>query len=145
MLISSLDGHRRVTVAGRVHTVEIRQAEHSSILACAIADGSGEITALFYDRSHIPGLEPGSNVRLRGTVSADNAETVLINPAYGDPVQPREPARQHGQQPHGGSEHHQGRWFHIGHPGAPAGWVDGVPDQASRGATSALAVAAATG
>jgi hypothetical protein len=59
-----------------------RLAGHSSILACTIADASGEITALFYGRSHLPGLGPGSYVRLRGTVSASNAGTVLINPAH---------------------------------------------------------------
>jgi RecG-like helicase len=80
--ISSLTSHRQATVDGRVHSVEIRQVEHSSVLACTIANTRGEITALFYGRSHIPGLRPGSYVRLRGTASASKTGTVLINPAY---------------------------------------------------------------
>jgi amino acid transporter len=80
--ISSLAGYRRATVAGHVHTVEYRPVEGSSVLACTVTDTSGELTALFYGRTHIPGLRPGSNVQLRGTVSITSTGTVMINPAY---------------------------------------------------------------
>jgi RecG-like helicase len=80
--ISALTSYRRATVAGRVHTLEIRPVEGSSVLACAITDTSGELTALFYGRTHITGLRPGSNVQLRGTVSITGTGAVMINPAY---------------------------------------------------------------
>ena len=80
--VAAATSRRRVTVDGRVHSVEIRQVEHNCILECTIAGASGEFTALFYGRSHIPGLEPGSHVRVRGTVSAGQTGAVLINPAY---------------------------------------------------------------
>jgi amino acid transporter len=80
--ISSLNGYRRATVAGHVHTVEYRPVEGSSVLACSVADASGELTALFYGRTHIPGLRPGGNVQLRGTASVTSTGTVMINPAY---------------------------------------------------------------
>jgi len=80
--ISSLTSNRRATVAGRVHTVEFRPVEGSSILACVITDTSGELTALFYGRTHITGLRPGSNVRLRGTAGITSTGAVMINPAY---------------------------------------------------------------
>ncbi|MGH3304989.1 MAG: OB-fold nucleic acid binding domain-containing protein [Streptosporangiaceae bacterium] len=69
-------------MAGRVYSVEIRPVERNTILACTIANTGGEITALFYGRTHIPGLRPGSLIRLRGTVSVAKAGTVMINPAY---------------------------------------------------------------
>ena len=72
----------KVTLDGRVHTIEIRKVEHSCILACTVAGASGEVTALFYGRRHIPGLVAGSHVRLRGTASTGQPGTVLINPAY---------------------------------------------------------------
>lgn len=72
--ISALITRRRATADGRVHSTGIRQAEHSCVLACTIADDSGEIRALFYGRRHIPGLLPGSHVRPRGTVSAGQQE-----------------------------------------------------------------------
>jgi amino acid transporter len=80
--IAALTGRRRVTVDGRVHSIEIRQVGDSCILACTIADHSGDVTALFYGRREIPGLIPGSQVRLRGTVSSDQTRTLLINPTY---------------------------------------------------------------
>ena len=66
--ISALASYRRATVAGRVHTVQFRPVEGSSVLACVVTGSSGELTALFYGRTHITGLRPGSNVKLRGTI-----------------------------------------------------------------------------
>jgi len=80
--ISSMTGYRRATVVGRVHSIEIRPVERNFVLACTIADTSGEFTALFYGRTHIAGLVPGSNVRLRGPVGVRDAGAVMINPAY---------------------------------------------------------------
>jgi OB-fold nucleic acid binding domain len=80
--ISALTSYRRATVAGRVHAIEFRPVEGSSVLACVVTDTSGELTALFYGRTHIAGLRPGSNVRLRGTVSITSTGAVMINPAY---------------------------------------------------------------
>jgi hypothetical protein len=45
--------------------------------------GSGELTAPFLGRTHIAGVEPGTRIRLHGTVgiSADG-RPVTTNPAY---------------------------------------------------------------
>jgi hypothetical protein len=67
-------------MAGRARTVEIRPAERNSVLACVVTDTSGELTALFYGRTHIAGLRPGSNVKLHGTVSLTSTGAVMINP-----------------------------------------------------------------
>ena len=80
--ISSLSHRGRAEVAGRVHTVKIKPLEQGSILACTITDATGELTALFYGRTHIPGLGPGSKVRLRGTITTSKTGAVMINPAY---------------------------------------------------------------
>ena len=80
--IGSLTKPVRAVVQGRVHAVEIRPVEHSTVLACDVADSTGELTALFYGRSNIPGLRPGSKVRLRGQVGIRDGQPVMINPAY---------------------------------------------------------------
>jgi amino acid transporter len=80
--IGSLSQPGRTVVEGRVHTVEIRPVEHNTVLACDIADSTGELTALFYGRSNIPGLRPGSKVRLRGPVGMKEGMPVMVNPAY---------------------------------------------------------------
>ena len=80
--IGSLTKPARAVVQGRVHAVEIRPVEHSTVLACDVADSTGELTALFYGRSNIPGLRPGSKVRLRGQVGIRDGMPIMINPAY---------------------------------------------------------------
>jgi amino acid transporter len=80
--IASLTRNGRATVEGRVHSLEIRPVEHSCVLACQVADGTGEITALFYGRTHIPGVEPGIMIQLRGRVGVKGTGKVMVNPAY---------------------------------------------------------------
>ncbi len=62
--------------------VEIRPVEQNSVLACEISDGTGQLTALFYGRSHIPGIVCGARVRFRGSVGIKGGGAVMINPAY---------------------------------------------------------------
>jgi amino acid transporter len=80
--IGSLRRPGRAVVEGRVHTVEIRPVEHNTVLACDIEDATGQLTALFYGRSNIAGLRPGSKVRLRGQVGIRQNKPIMINPAY---------------------------------------------------------------
>ena len=80
--ISTVNRPGRAIVEGRIRVVEIRQVERNSVLACEISDGTGELTALFYGRSHIPGLVCGARVRLRGAVGIHDGRRVMINPAY---------------------------------------------------------------
>jgi amino acid transporter len=80
--IASVTNNGKVTVEGRVHSLEIRPVEHSCVLACLVTDGTGEITALFYGRTHIPGVETGSTILLRGRAGIQETGTVMINPAY---------------------------------------------------------------
>jgi amino acid transporter len=90
--IGSLTAPGRATVEGRVRTVEIRPVERNSVLACEVSDSTGDLTALFYGRSHIPGIICGSKVRFRGPVGIRPDGPVMINPAYellaagGDPA-----------------------------------------------------------
>jgi hypothetical protein len=80
--IGSLTKPGRATVAGRVRAVEIRPVERNSVLAAEISDATGDLTALFYGRSHIPGLICGARVRFRGAVGMRDGHPVMINPAY---------------------------------------------------------------
>jgi amino acid transporter len=54
-----------------------------AVLACELSDGTGDLTALFYGRSHIPGLVCGARVRLTGPVGfRPGSAPVMANPAY---------------------------------------------------------------
>ena len=65
-----------------MHSVEIRPAGGSSVLACTVADSTGELTALFYGRSHIAGVEPGVRIRLTGAFGIRDGAPGMINPTY---------------------------------------------------------------
>jgi hypothetical protein len=80
--IGSLHQPGKASVEGRVRVVEIRSVERNSVLACEISDSTGDLTALFYGRSRIPGLMCGSRVRLRGPVGIKHGAPVMVNPAY---------------------------------------------------------------
>jgi amino acid transporter len=80
--IGSIHEPGRTVVEGRVRIVEVRSVEQNSVLAAEIADSTGDLTALFYGRSHIVGLMCGSRVRFRGTVGIKDGAPVMINPAY---------------------------------------------------------------
>ena len=80
--IGSLTRRGRATVEGHIQVVEIRPVERNTVLACEVSDGTGQLTALFYGRSHIPGLICGSRVRLQGSAGIRNGQPVMINPRY---------------------------------------------------------------
>jgi hypothetical protein len=80
--IGSIQVPGRATVEGRVRAVEIRPVERSSVLAVEISDSTGDLTALFYGRSHIPGIICGSRVRVRGPLGIRDTGPIMINPAY---------------------------------------------------------------
>jgi amino acid transporter len=98
--LGTLTGPGRATVEGRVYAVEIRPVERNTVLAAEIADSTGQLTALFYGRSHIPGLECGTRVRFRGQVGMRAGGPVMINPAY-ELVAPGETQPRSGREPAG--------------------------------------------
>ncbi|HEY6792752.1 MAG TPA: OB-fold nucleic acid binding domain-containing protein, partial [Trebonia sp.] len=80
--IGSVSAPGKVTVEGRVRVVEIRPVERNSVLAVEISDHTGNLTAMFYGRSHIPGLVCGARVRFTGSAGLRDGQPVLVNPAY---------------------------------------------------------------
>jgi amino acid transporter len=72
----------KVTVEGKVRVVEIRPVEQNSVLAIEINDSTGNLTAMFYGRSHIPGVICGARVRFTGPARIRGGQPVMINPAY---------------------------------------------------------------
>ncbi len=81
--IDSLTKPGRAVVEGRIRVVEIKPVERNSVLACEISDGTGDLTALFYGRSHIPGIVCSARVRLKGPVGIRaDGHPVMTNPAY---------------------------------------------------------------
>jgi hypothetical protein len=80
--IGTLTRPGRASVVGRVRSVEIRPVRGSCVFACTVADSTGELTALFYGRQHIPGIEPGAKIRLTGAFGMRDGVPGMINPTY---------------------------------------------------------------
>jgi amino acid transporter len=84
--ICSLGKPRRVTVQGRLRAEQVLPASGgsgSNVLACQVTDSTGDLTALFYGRTHIPGLTPGTSVRLHGMAgTGPDGRPTMINPGY---------------------------------------------------------------
>jgi hypothetical protein len=82
--IGSLRQPGRAVVQGRLHTTEVRPVKHdSTVLACEVADSTGDLTAVFYGRAQIAGLEPGRRIRLIGMVGIGaDGRPAMVNPAY---------------------------------------------------------------
>jgi hypothetical protein len=80
--IASLTSPGRAAVEGRVRAVEIRPVESNCVFEATVADDTGVLTAKFYGRQHIPGVEPGARVKLEGPVSLRDGGPAMINPAY---------------------------------------------------------------
>jgi len=51
-------------------------------LRCVIADNSGSVTLVFQGRQNIPGIERGTRLLVRGTVTSLRREAVILNPQY---------------------------------------------------------------
>jgi len=80
--IGDLAGGSKAVIEGRVRSVEIRPVEQNCVFECTIDDGTGLLTVLFYGRTGIPGLGPGTRLRLDGKVSVRAGGRVMTNPAY---------------------------------------------------------------
>jgi hypothetical protein len=90
--IGSLHAPGRAIVQGRLRAAQVRPVSGgtgprkptgSTVLACDVADSTGELTAVFYGRARITGLEPGTQVRLHGMVGiGGDGRPAMINPAY---------------------------------------------------------------
>ncbi|MCW2936201.1 MAG: amino acid/polyamine/organocation transporter, superfamily, partial [Actinomycetia bacterium] len=75
-------GGPKVIVEGRVRSVEIRPVEQNCVFECTVDDDTGALIARFYGRTGIPGVGPGTRVRLEGKVSLRSGGPVMTNPAY---------------------------------------------------------------
>ena len=80
--IGSLRQPGQATVEGRLRAAQVRPVPRNNVLACEVADSTGDLTAVFYGRTQIAGLEPGRRVRLHGMVGiGGDGHPAMINPA----------------------------------------------------------------
>jgi len=69
-------------IAGRVRSMSITNVSGSHELRCVIADNTGSVALIFQGRSNVPGIERGTRLLVRGTVTSLRREAVILNPQY---------------------------------------------------------------
>jgi amino acid transporter len=80
--IAGLKERQYAEIAGRVRSMAINHEGGGHELRCVIADPSGSVTLVFQGRSNIPGIERGTRLLVRGTVTSLRREAVILNPQY---------------------------------------------------------------
>lgn len=73
---------QRVRVCGVVRRLTLRPHGDSHSLEVVIYDGTGELTAVWTGRDHIPGLSIGTQLILEGVPRVDRTGMRMVNPAF---------------------------------------------------------------
>ena len=80
--IGGLRQRQFAEIAGRVRAMTINHEGGIHELRCVIADNSGSVTLVFQGRSNVPGIERGTRLLVRGTITSLRREAVILNPQY---------------------------------------------------------------
>ena len=90
--IGAVQWKQQVTVEGRVKVVQVGTAAGKSLEA-QVFDSTGGIRLLFFGRTQIPGIEPGTVLRATGRVGEYKGHLALANPRYELVAEPRRRGR----------------------------------------------------
>jgi RecG-like helicase len=73
---------RPVRVCGVVRRLTLRPQGGSHSLEAVVYDGTGELTAAWTGRDHIPGLTIGTQLILEGVTSVERGSFRMVNPGF---------------------------------------------------------------
>jgi amino acid transporter len=79
--IGSVSWKQRVTIEGRIKVVQVGTTAGKSLEA-KVFDDTGGMRLLFFGRTRIPGIVPGTAIRATGTVGEYKGHLALANPRY---------------------------------------------------------------
>lgn len=81
--IAEVRYRQRARVAGRIRSVRVQPWGGAPSLECILGDASnGEILAVFLGRRDVPGIRPGTQVVVEGTVGQRRGRLAILNPRY---------------------------------------------------------------
>ena len=80
--IADVADREHAVVAGTLRAVTVRPRGSSPALHAELWDGSGSITLVWLGRRHIPGVEPGRHLKVRGRVAQHRGARTIFNPVY---------------------------------------------------------------
>jgi len=75
--------HREVVnVAGTLRAVTLRPRGSTPAMEAELWDGTGRVVLVWLGRRHIPGIEPGRKIVVRGRLTSMKGDRAIYNPAY---------------------------------------------------------------
>ncbi len=80
--IADIADRQHAVIAGTLRAVTVRPRGSSPALHAELWDGSGSISLVWLGRRHIPGVEPGRNLTVRGRVGQHRGARTIFNPVY---------------------------------------------------------------
>ena len=80
--IGDLRERQLAEIAGRVRAMTVTREDGTSDLRCMITDNTGSVAVIFQGRTSVPGIERGTRLLVRGTVTSLRREAVILNPQY---------------------------------------------------------------
>jgi hypothetical protein len=80
--IADCPRRRPVRVCGVVRRLTLRPHGETYSLEAVIYDGTGELTAVWTGRDHIPGLTIGTQLILEGVISVERGSMRMVNPGF---------------------------------------------------------------
>lgn len=80
--ISELTDREFATVVGTIRSLIVRPSIGVKSLEAEIEDGTGFVVVIWLGRRSIAGVEPGSDIEVRGLMSRDSRGWRTFNPSY---------------------------------------------------------------
>ena len=73
---------QRVTIIGRLRSVELRPTDALATLNAELYDGTDAVSLIWLGRRSIPGVETGRTVKAKGRLAMRDGRKVIYNPDY---------------------------------------------------------------
>jgi hypothetical protein len=73
---------QRVTILGRLRTVDLRPTDALATLVAELYDGTDAVLLIWLGRRSIPGVETGRTVKATGRLAMKDGRKVIYNPDY---------------------------------------------------------------
>ncbi len=80
--IADLFDRDQAEVVGMLRAVTVRPRGNSQAVHADLWDGSGSLTLVWLGRRHIPGIEPGRHLKVKGRVCHHRGARTIFNPGY---------------------------------------------------------------
>jgi hypothetical protein len=72
----------RAQVAGFISSLVLRPAQGPRAVEADLTDGTGTVSVLWLGQDRIPGIGPGTRLRVEGTVARRGHHLVIHDPRY---------------------------------------------------------------